>query len=182
LVVIGVCVLVPLVLLAVALSANKHDEKDPETSISQPPGLVPEHVVTTGDAAPSFRLRTLAGAPVNTADYEGRPYVISFWASWCLPCRKEMPLLNQAYSRRKGDLPVVGVTFQDPASESRKFVAKYGIDFPIAPDDGYRIAKAFGVINVPTTFFVGADGTVVERVAGDGKVKDLDAALQRLTG
>ena len=174
------CVLVPLVLLAVALNANKHDEKDPETSISTPPGLVPKHVVTTGDAVPTFRLRTLAGAPVNTADYAGRPYVVSFWASWCGPCRKEMPLLNAAWAKRDGDLPVVGVTFQDPESESKKFVAKYGIDFPIAPDDGYRIAKAFGVINVPTTFFVGADGKVVERVAGEGKVKDLEAALSRL--
>jgi peroxiredoxin len=181
LVVVGVCVLVPLVLLAVALSANKHDKKDPETSVSPPSGLVPEHVVTTGDAVPTFRLRTLAGAPVNTARFKGKPYVVSFWASWCGPCRKEMPLLNEAYGKRDGALPVVGVTFQDPASESKKFVDQYGIDFPIAPDDGYRIAKAFGVINVPTTFFVGADGKVVERVAGDGKVKDLEAALRRLS-
>jgi cytochrome c biogenesis protein CcmG/thiol:disulfide interchange protein DsbE len=181
LVVIGVCVLVPLVLLAVALTSNRHDKKDPETSISTAPGLVPDHVVATGDVVPTFRLRTLTGSPVNTARYRGRPYVVSFWASWCGPCRKEMPLLNEAYGKRAGDLPMVGVTFQDPESESKQFVSKYGIDFPIAPDDGYRIAKAFGVINVPTTFFVGADGKVVERVAGEGKVKDLEAALQRLT-
>jgi len=176
-----VCVLVPLVLLAVALTSNRHDKKDPETSISTAPGLVPDHVVATGDVVPTFRLRTLTGSPVNTARYRGRPYVVSFWASWCGPCRKEMPLLNEAYGKRAGDLPMVGVTFQDPESESKQFVSKYGIDFPIAPDDGYRIAKAFGVINVPTTFFVGADGKVVERVAGEGKVKDLEAALQRLT-
>jgi peroxiredoxin len=76
---------------------------------------------------------------------------------------------------------VVGVTYQDPASESRAFARKYGITFPLAPDDGFRVAKTYGVINVPMTFLVGADGRVVERVAGNENTKELEAALARLS-
>jgi peroxiredoxin len=93
-----------------------------------------------------------------------------------------MPLLQAAYRDRHGALPVVGVSYQDPESDSRAFSDKYRITFPIAPDDGFRVAKTFGVVGVPVSFFVGADGRVVERVAGNGDTSDLNAALHRLTG
>jgi peroxiredoxin len=92
-----------------------------------------------------------------------------------------MPLLDRAYRQRHGALPVVGVTFQDPESDSRDFVRAHRISFPVTPDDGYAVAKAYGVINVPTTFFVDAHGVVRDRVAGNGDTKSLQAALARLT-
>jgi cytochrome c biogenesis protein CcmG, thiol:disulfide interchange protein DsbE len=177
-VLLAVCIVVPVVLLVVALNAG--DSKDSGTTVrtlQTKPGLLGTNTVTTGDVAPTFRLAGLNGGTVDTAEYHGKPYVLTFWGSWCIPCRKEMPLLQRASDQ----VQVVGVTFSDPASESRAFARKYGITFPLAPDDGFRVAKAFGVVNVPMSFFVGADGKVVERVAGNGDTKDLDAALRRLT-
>lgn len=174
---LAVCVVVPVALLVYALRSD--DEKNPETTVRtvQPSGgLVAANAVRAGDVAPTFRLAGLDGGVVDTADYRGEPYVLTFWGSWCVPCRKEMPVLQRA-SRR---VQVVGVTFQDPASDSRAFARKYHITFPLAPDDGMRVAKTYGVINVPMTFFVGADGKVVERVAGNGDTADLEAALRRL--
>jgi len=162
----GLCVALALC-AALPVAAEERDREYPTLAV----GTVPYDELG----------KDVDGNEVRISEHHGKVVIVSFWASWCGPCRKEMPLLNAAYARRNGDLPMVGVTFQDPESESKQFVSKYGIDFPIAPDDGYRIAKAFGVINVPTTFFVGADGKVVERVAGEGKVKDLEAALARLT-
>ena len=175
---LAVCIAVPVVLLVVALNAG--DSKDPGTTVrtlQTQPGLLGTSTVRAGAVAPTFRLAGLDGGTVDTANVRGKPYVLTFWGSWCIPCRKEMPLLQKASSK----VQVVGVTFQDPASESRAFARKYGITFPLAPDDGFRVAKAFGVVNVPMTFLVGADGKVVERVAGNGDTKDLDAALRRLS-
>jgi peroxiredoxin len=184
-VLLAVCVIVPVALVLVALSSSQDDGGDgndgTQSVVRTVPGLEASNPVTAGDVAPTFRLRTLDGDALDTARYRGKPYVLTFWGSWCIPCRKEMPLLDRAFEQHDGTLHVVGVTFQDPESESRKFVEKYGITFPIAPDDGYRIAKTFGVTNVPVTFFVGADGKVVERVAGTGNTKDLEQALAKLT-
>jgi peroxiredoxin len=130
-----------------------------------------------GDVAPTFRLAGLDGGVVDTADYRDKPYVLTFWGSWCIPCRKEMPVLQRASNA----VQVVGVTYQDPASESRAFARKYKITFPLAPDDGFRVAKTYGVIHVPMSFFVGADGKIVDVVAGSGDTKDLEAALRRLS-
>jgi peroxiredoxin len=177
-VLLAVCIVVPVVLVVVALSSG--DDKNPETSVrtfQTQAGLLATTVVRPGDRAPTFRLAGLDGGTVDTATFGGKPYVVTFWASWCGPCRKEMPLLQEASKR----VQVVGVTFQDPASESRTFARKYRITFPLAPDDGIRVARAFGVLNVPVAFFVGADGKVVERIAGNGDTKDLEAALRRLS-
>ncbi|MDQ1519264.1 MAG: cytochrome c biosis protein CcmG, thiol:disulfide interchange protein DsbE [Actinomycetota bacterium] len=182
---LAICVIVPVALLIVATRGGpSHDRTCEQTAqratISTTPGLTAKRVISTGDPAPTFALRTLDCARLDTASYRGKPYVVTFWASWCVPCRKEMPLLQRAYSRRHGDLPVVGVTYQEPASDSRSFAGTYDVTFPLAPDDGFKVAKTFGVVSVPVTFFVGGDGRVVERVAGNGSTKDLDAALHRL--
>jgi cytochrome c biogenesis protein CcmG/thiol:disulfide interchange protein DsbE len=174
---LAVCIIVPVVLVVVAVRSG--DEKNPETTVRTPAsnlGLLARNAVRPGDVAPTFRLAGLDGGTIDTARYAGKPYVLTFWASWCQPCRKEMPLLQRASK----DVQVVGVTFQDPASESRAFARKYGITFPLAPDDGIRVAHAYGVVNVPVAFVIGADGKVVRRLAGNGDTKELSAALRSL--
>jgi peroxiredoxin len=181
-VVLAICVVVPVALLIVATrGSDHHDDPSDGLTVSTPPGLGNRHVVTNGDRAPTFRLRTLDGGTVDTAEYRGRPYIVTFWGSWCIPCRKEMPALQSAYQEHAPRVPVVGVTYLDPASESRKFARKYGITFPLAPDDGTRVADAYGVGNgVPTTFFITAQGVVRERVSGIESRAALDPPLQRL--
>jgi cytochrome c biogenesis protein CcmG/thiol:disulfide interchange protein DsbE len=175
-----VCIAIAVALVVVA---GRHDGGSAKGVLDTTPrsGLVASHVVKAGSRAPTFQLTALSGHRLATASYHGRPYVVTFWASWCQPCQKEMPLLDRAYHDRHGKLPIVGVTFQDPESDSRAFVRAHHISFPITPDDGYTVAKAYGVINVPTTFFVDAHGVVRERVAGNGDTKALSAALSRIT-
>jgi peroxiredoxin len=160
--------------------ATRHtDHQNAGTVVQTVPRLTSKHVVLAGQAAPTFRLARLDHGYLNTADFRGKAYVVAFWASWCDPCRKELPVVQQVYAAHHGALPVVGVTFQDPQSDSRAFVQEHHITFPITPDDGYRIAKAFGVVNVPTTFFVDAQGIVRDRVAGDGTAQDIQNAFNR---
>jgi peroxiredoxin len=184
---VAICVLVPAALLVVALQAGGDGDGarsgDGRPTVSTIPGLTPDRVVRTGDRAPGFRLTTLDGETLDTVDFRGTPYIVTFWGSWCVPCRDEMPLLQDAYEEHRGTLQVVGVTYQDAESDSRDFAREYGITFPLAPDDGLTVARAFGVLNgVPQTFFVDGDGIVRDRVAGITEREDLDAPLGRLLG
>ena len=158
-VLLAICVLIPVALLVVATQQDKDDDPTGNGSVvSRPTGLEPENSVGAGDVAPTFALETLDGRPFDTKSFRGTPYIVTFWGSWCVPCRKEMPLLQAASEEHAGNLEVVGVTFQDAESDS----------------------KAFGIIAVPQTFFVAADGTVSDRVAGIEEQEDLDGPLNRL--
>jgi peroxiredoxin len=171
-------VLVPLALVLLAVRGGDDGDSDGTAPIASESAT---DVVRPGDAAPTFSLPTLDGGTVDTAAFDGRPYIVTFWGSWCIPCRKEMPLLQEVFDEHDGDVPVIGVTFRDPESESREFAAEYDITFPLAPDDGIRVARAFGVLGgVPQTFFVGADGVVRDRVAGITSRDELDPPLERL--
>jgi peroxiredoxin len=113
--------------------------------------------------APDFTLSALDGAPVRLADYRGQPVLINFWASWCLPCREEMPLLNEAYSG--GRLVVIGVNALnlDEERDARDFVAEMDVSFPIAFDADGAVQRAYSVRGLPTSFVVGPDGVVQSR-------------------
>jgi peroxiredoxin len=175
---IAVCVVVPVVLVVIA---TRHDRSH-NAAVLDPPssGLLPRNAVRPGDHAPTFHLTTLDGKPLDTKTLAGKPYLLTFWGSWCIPCTKEMPVLQKAYAQRKGSLPVVGVTYQDPASDSRAFVKQHDITFPVAPDNGIAVANAYGVIDVPTTFFVNGRGIVTDRVFGIESKADLKQPLDRL--
>ena len=137
-----------------------------------------------GSPAPDFRLPALDGrGSVSLADYRGRPVIVNFWASWCHPCRQEFPLLKQALRDHRAErLAVVGVTYQDIASDSRAFVKQRGATWPQAVDDGGKVASAFGVRAIPQSFFVRPDGTIAARVFGVTSESALAAPLAKLIG
>ena len=118
-----------------------------------------------GRAAPDFTLRTLEGGTVRLADLRGRPVVINFWASWCVPCREEAPLLSELARQQSADgLAVLGVVFQDDTDKARAFRDEYALAFPSLIDENSRTAIDYGVGAVPETFFIDRDGVVKRHV------------------
>lgn len=116
-----------------------------------------------GQPAPDFKLKTLADTMVALAALKGRPVVINFWASWCPPCRLEMPLLIAAYRehREQGlEVLAVNLTDQEHAKDIRRFVAEFAMPFPVALDQKGKVRGRYGLIALPTTVFVGSDGNV----------------------
>jgi cytochrome c biogenesis protein CcmG, thiol:disulfide interchange protein DsbE len=114
-----------------------------------------------GKAAPDFDLHDLDGNEVHLADYRGRPTLVYFWASWCLPCRTEFPLLKQALIDHAGDrLAVLGVVFKDSPENAASFMTAYGAPWPALVDLGGATAAAYSVNVPPLTFYLDAAGVV----------------------
>jgi peroxiredoxin len=121
-----------------------------------------------GEPLPALDVPALDGPPVNLGDYRGRVLVLNVWATWCAPCREEMPSLQRLSERFPEEhFVVVGLTVDEDTNLAREFLLKYGIHFPILSDPAGAIAEGLlGVSAYPDTFIVAADGTLVERVTG----------------
>jgi cytochrome c biogenesis protein CcmG, thiol:disulfide interchange protein DsbE len=132
--------------------------------------------VRVGEPAPQFRLPDLAGAEVTTASLAGTPTVINFWATWCLPCIGELPVL--AAVERSGRARVVGLSLDEGgAAAVRPFVAEHRIPYRILLADE-ATATRWGAIGIPYTVVLDAGGKVVETFTGAVSPGDLDHAIR----
>ncbi|HMC09401.1 MAG TPA: TlpA disulfide reductase family protein [Actinomycetota bacterium] len=108
-----------------------------------------------GAPAPDFQLPLLGGGTLSSRELKGSPVVVNFWASWCVPCRKEAPVLEATFKQYEGrGVRFVGVDYEDLESDAQRFVREFGITYPSVRDTGGTLASAFGVRGVPETFFV----------------------------
>jgi len=140
----------------------------------------PEQVAQNpGGRAPGFDLESTEGLRVSLADLAGRPLVINFWASYCPPCRAEMPLLQ----RRVGSLSTVRLVLINEGESSqsaRSFLNGIGIQQPALLDSDLKVGRAYGVLPLPTTVFVRADGSIAGRQVGELDDRVLAAWLSTL--
>lgn len=111
-----------------------------------------------GSSVSDFELPLLTGRVQRLSELKGRPVLINFWATWCGPCKEEMPLLNRLASEHSGDLIVLGVNYAESVEVVDKFVAAERISFPILLDGAGDVTDLYFVRNYPTTFFVDAGG------------------------
>jgi cytochrome c biogenesis protein CcmG, thiol:disulfide interchange protein DsbE len=120
------------------------------------------------------------GAPVQLASYAGRPLVVNLWASWCTPCRVEMPMLQQASEQLGRRASFVGVTSDDHRSALLSAAGKAGVTYPLLYDKGGIAQADLAVTALPTTFFFDAHGHLVATHAGVLTRSALMAELHRL--
>jgi cytochrome c biogenesis protein CcmG, thiol:disulfide interchange protein DsbE len=186
LLVVVAAIVVVIVVAITVLVVTSSDDHGSKASTPNPNGMLSELGADTGlepgATAPDFALAKLSGGDtVKLSDYRGRPVVVNFWASWCHPCRKEFPLLAAARTKYKGDdLAIIGVSFRDIPSDSRRFVKDQEATWTFARDDRGAVAKDYGVRAVPQTFFIDADGTIRDRVFGITSSEDLDHTLRKI--
>lgn len=145
------------------------------------PELTPVMAPLAGARAPDFSARTLEGASIRLSDLRGRAVIINFWATWCEPCRAEMPLLDdRAVALAERGLVVLGVNFDEPEESVRAFRDELGLSFPIVLDPGGQVQSLYRVIGYPTTYFVDAGGVIQAihlGVMDEGRLDDYLAAL-----
>jgi peroxiredoxin len=158
---------------------------------AQPPQAVKrptvEHgVVQVGDEAPNFMLRDLAGNVISLSQLRGKVVLLNFWATWCGPCRVEMPAMEQLYrTLPRGEFEILAVS-TDPqgTAVTRPFQKQMGFTFPILHDSEYRVGFAYGARTIPITFMVDRQGVVRQKIFGardwdSPEARDLIHALMK---
>ena len=112
--------------------------------------------------AKDFTLPTLdGGGEVSLQDYRGDVVYLSFWASWCIPCRQEMPHLMQLWKQHREDgFQVIGINVDEDAEAARQFAEEYGIEFPLVRDENREVSKLYRVAGYPSHYLVGRGGRV----------------------
>ena len=131
--------------------------------------------------APGFTLELFDGGMLSLSDLQGQIVVLSFWASWCPPCREEAPVLESVRQRYRGQgVAVIGVNYQDTEPPARAFIEEFGITYPNGPDPRSRIARAYGVQGVPETFVITQEGEIAKVFVGSPTEGQLNAVLEEL--
>ncbi len=131
--------------------------------------------------APDFALADLEGRTVRLSEYRGRPVVVNFWASWCVPCKTEFPLFKAAHERHaESGLEILGVIHDDSLEDARAFAQQQGAAWPMLDDRDDAVWEAFRVQALPTTYYVDRDGIVRAVSFGPPPSGALDEQLEKI--
>lgn len=137
-----------------------------------------------GEQVPDFELKRLAGGTVKLADLRGSPVLINFWATWCGPCKQEMPLIVEQYNQNRGrGLRVLAIdTLANDSSveDIRKFATQFNMNFDVLVDETDEVGAGWNILGLPTSFFVKPDGTVAKVKVGPMSADELRGYLKQI--
>ncbi len=131
-----------------------------------------------GARAPDFTLMDLAGTNISLVDLRGLPIMLNFWATWCGPCREEMPIIQQRYN--DGGFAVLAIDFDESKETVQAFMQELGIDLPILLDPGGKVQELYRVRGYPTSFFLDSEGIIRFIHIGQMNESDLNDYLDQL--
>jgi peroxiredoxin len=134
--------------------------------IKEPDILTLTEAPIVGHLAPDFTLQTAVGESYTLSDFRGQPVVLNFWASWCGPCRVEMPFFERTQLKYNGQAAVIGVNQGEAAETLQEFGVRQNISYPLLVDDDNTVNLSYNVVSLPTTIFIDADGVVEEVIVG----------------
>ncbi len=140
-----------------------------------------------GHSAPNFTLTALhpdgSQSKLSLADFKGKPVLLNFWATWCAPCKEELPLLEKTWKQEQAqgrDVVFLGLDFQEGSSDAASFVRLYGISYQILLDTDGTATLQYGITGLPQTVFINRQGVVVSKVPGELSTKTLASGLQSI--
>ncbi|WP_226665383.1 redoxin domain-containing protein [Metabacillus litoralis] len=125
--------------------------------------------VIEGNAAPNFELTTLAGDKMNLTDLKGKKVLVNFWATWCPPCRSEMPDMQKIYDEYNGEVIIAAVNLTSSESSVdtvENFVNDLNLTFPIFLDEKGKVNNEYEVLSYPTSYFIDEDGIIKTKFVG----------------
>jgi thiol-disulfide isomerase/thioredoxin len=141
---------------------------------------------TSVNTAPDFAILDMDGKEVRLSDFFGTPIVLNFWASWCPPCKAELPDFEAACKKYEGKVTFLMVNLTDGQRETvevaKDFVASQGYTFPVYFDTKYEAAYAYGVSSIPQTYFINADGSPEARATGMISAAQLEQGIGMIYG
>lgn len=119
------------------------------------------------EEAEDFTLKTLKGGTVNLKDYRGRLIFLNFWATWCGPCRAEMPSMQRLWEEfKEEDFVILAINIQEESKLVSSFMNERGLSFPVLLDEKGKVARSYGIRGIPTTFFLNPEGEIIGKAVG----------------
>ena len=180
---LGLALLLIVTLLAIGIaSQRKNDAASPGTTLL---GGSPAAGMKPGAPAPDFAMTLFDGQPLRLSELRGKIVVLNFWASWCDPCKQEMPAMQQVAASAGSDVAFVGIGLKnDKDGDARAFAKKYGVTYAIGRDSGAGgdavfgpIEAAYGIIGAPTTVVIHPNGTIATVALGPQTEAQLRALI-----
>jgi len=135
-----------------------------------------------GKPAPEFQLPNLEGQSISLGDFRGKSVLINFWATWCPPCRSEMPFIQEVYEEwsDKG-LVVLAIDIGESSSKVENFMQSYNLSFPVLLDSNQNVALKYRIRAIPTTFFIDKDGIIQDISIGAFSSKaEIEESLSKI--
>lgn len=119
-----------------------------------------------GRSAIAFNLQILDGKPANLETFRGKPLIVNFFASWCDPCRDEMPLITDLAAKARGNYQILGIAVEDTRAAITEYVKEAKINFPVALDLNSTVKRSYRIFGPPATFFIDGQGVIRDIVLG----------------
>jgi peroxiredoxin len=173
--VIAAVVLVSLLTVAIVQAMEKKNEA-PQTSSEV---SAAKEGLSIGAKAPDFELKTLTGDTVKLSDLQGKKVMLNFWATWCPPCKAEMPEMEQ-FSKQIGDDTVILAVNIDPQLDVKGFVKENKITFPVLLDTEDKVNETYQILSIPTTYFINSKGIIQNKYTGAMKLDMMKKYTQEL--
>lgn len=138
--------------------------------------------IAEGNMAPDFELGLASGETVKLSDYRGKKVILNFWATWCPPCKAEMPHMQKYYEKNKDkDMTILAVnlTALDKGRDAiDQFVKDYGLTFPIALDEKNKVGTEYQALTIPTSYIISPDGIITKKYVGPMDEDTMDKLLK----
>ena len=150
-------------------------EEPTETTETQP-------TEPSAHIAPDFLLLDMEGNEVTLASFFGKPIILNFWASWCGPCKMEMPEIQKFYDKYGQEIHFLLVSVDDSLDAAKTFISDSGYTFPVYFDTNMECAYGYGVSGIPMTFFIDKEGNLISGKSGMISEDDLDRRIQTILG
>ena len=163
----AVAVALGLIWLAPGIGEHQ-DEAGPSGAVTEYPGE-PDDVKATGKPAPlHFTLKDMNGADVQLASFKGKVILLNFWATWCGPCKAEIPSLVELQQQYGDDLVILGFSVDDPVEKMKPYAAQYKINYRLLVGNGREdVQEAFGpLFGIPVSVIIGRDGNIAKKHSG----------------
>ena len=167
---------------AVAAARDADSDTDADDAITLTSGndlspTIGTNAVLTGRTLPNVGIQTLAGDTIGTADLIGRPLIVNFWYSTCIPCKKELPAFAAAHAMFGDEVRFVGVDTLPPSSTEEAFARDHGVQYELFYDTNGELTTAMGIATSPQTLFIDAEGKILEQT-GELTIGELEELIR----
>lgn len=144
--------------------------------------FVDKEKMQIGKKAPNFVVSDLEGKKIELKDLQGKGVFLNFWGTWCKPCEKEMPYMNELYPKYKEKgVEIIALNADETNIAVKNFANQYGLKFPVAIDKGQEIIGTYSVGPLPTTFLIDKEGNVIEKITGTQTMEQMEEYLKKIT-